>query len=171
MADHRKLAGYACPFNRSAFVDGVREVIAPDAFSQMLARNAMTGLVFGWHGGGVLAVAQLFADRYGLGFSALLDVERKDCRQYLAKVAGGEWSYCSVEFTKIEYEAVEIGDGQYLRRVTAAELNHVCVTGGNAVYRDTAVWIDDLPWLPADIQQLRTRHMIGRARASFGAQW
>lgn len=142
------IAGYALPWDRPAFVDGLEETCAPGAVSADSKHNVT--LLFGTHEEGRPVYAQtrdrslsLFSDDYGLAFSARLDDDLRHVPGALHAIGRGEVAQCSVNFKDMRRRS----DG----RVIWAQISHIAlVATGNAAYRDTGVWLRDQasdPWL------------------------
>ncbi|CAN7203484.1 HK97 family phage prohead protease [Rhizobium sp. LjRoot30] len=134
--------GYALPWDRPAFVDGLVETVAPCAVAAQTPRNIR--MLYGSHaeeGQRVYAqtrdgTLQFFQDDYGLGFYAALDDASPAVRSAARAIGSGMVSQCSVNFVNMSRRE----DG----RVIWAAIDHVALVAQGA-YSDTACWLADTP--------------------------
>lgn len=156
--------GYALPWDAPAYVDGLVETVAPMAVAADTARNIT--LLFGDHeseGRQVFAQTRsrsltLFADDYGLGFSASVDDETRGVRGLCAALARGSVTKCSVNFSAMHRR----DDG----RIIWAAIDHIALVHEGA-YEATGCWLGGQPDRdrPAGVQALAARHLQSRMDA------
>lgn len=135
-----KVQGYALPWDKPAYVDGLVESVAPNAVAADTPRNIT--LLFGDHatdGREVFAQTRdgslrLWSDDYGLAFSATLDTSRATARAAARSIAAADVSQCSVNFTGMRRRE----DG----RVIWGAIDHIALVWSGA-YADTGCWMED----------------------------
>ena len=166
------LRGYAVPFGQIAHVgDGKLEQFAPGAFDEMLSFGPVIDLRWDVHDDDAPKLANtavgslsLFADDYGLGFSATVSMKRLGigCLQAMMQRKNPK-SFCSIGGLTIKAshrEKVLIGTADV---VTSATIDHITICD-RPVYRASAVWPDHVPLddAPLRIQDLDSRWAEGR---------
>lgn len=179
------IRGYAIPFDRTMSIvgEGV-EVVDRKAFDAMLApKNSRVPLRWLEHDDDALQVASdvnsLFADDYGLGFSAVIDVRSK------AGQLSANWSVLSAmtrsakPLDQCSVGGLEIGEsradkihGIACRRIIKAKISHITICD-NAAYRQfTAVWRADvdLSAAPWRIQEMAVRWKNGKELSDLQAK-
>jgi hypothetical protein len=176
MNDFVQIRGYAIPFERTRFIatEGVVEVIDPHAFDDMLSRPLVVPVLWDSHGADApifANAATMFADDYGLGFAAMVDLRSQEGR------LSPNWSrlrsmtsrndpcdQCSVNLRIEKIERGRYGDDK-LQRVVRASIDHIAITRNAAYGTMTGAWpthvsISDAPWR---IQGMAARWNGGRA--------
>lgn len=166
------LRGYAVPFGQTGHVgDGRLEQFAPGAFDKMLSFGPIIDLRWDDHDDDAPKLAStavgslsLFADDYGLGFSATVGVKSIGIGRLQAMMQRkNPKSFCSIGGLMIKanrQEKVLIGTADV---VTSATIDHITICD-RPVYRATAVWPDHVPLdqAPLRIQDLDSRWAEGR---------
>jgi len=170
------IRGYAIAFDRMVNIAGLGlEIVDREALDAMLSpKNRRVPVRWIEHDDDAQQIASdvhLFADDYGLGFSAMLDVRSKAGRlsanwSVLSAMtrAARPLDQCSVgEFAIAESEADNI-QGMACRRVVKATIGHITICDNAAYGPHTAVWRTDvdLSAAPWRIQQMATRWELGR---------
>lgn len=155
------LRGYCIPFRQVALADGAYEFVEPGAFDRQVAGHHRAFINYRDHEAPPLArPLTLFADAYGLGFSVSVSADDWS-RMRWGVTKSGETNFCSVGFADWQVENL-IHDGQPYRRVTAATIEHVTITGPSAVYAGTGVWPAEVNGdMPPRLAALAARWEIG----------
>lgn len=179
MTQFATIRGYAIPFDRTMHIAGEGvEAVDRKAFDAMLAQtNLRVSIRWLSHDAGSQQVAsnvRLFADDYGVGFSATIDVRSTRGRlspnwAVLASMtrAANPTDQCSVGALEIAETTRDTICGIGCNRIVKAKFGHITICA-NAVYRDfTAVWRADvdLSAAPWRIQQMAARWDAGNAIA------
>lgn len=166
------IQGYALPFDRPAYVDGLEETVAPTAITAPTRQSANVTLLFGDHvteGRRVYAQTRdgtfrFFTDDFGLAFSASIDDDSPSALGLARAIGSGEVSRCSVNFTALHRR----DDG----RVFHARIDHVSLVVEGA-YADTGCWLANQPLneRPTHIREMAARYgesVIARTRQDQG---
>jgi hypothetical protein len=166
----RKVRGYATTFNQVGIVGKEFEQFLPRAFDRLLASTPRIDLRWSEHERSAPQLAStaegtlsLFADAYGLGFEALLDVDDLDNIGRLGAIVRREnpMAFCSVGGLIINNKR-SLSAGSYL--ITDATIEHITICDRTAVYQGSAVWAaGPLDLAPSKIQSLAARWATGRA--------
>lgn len=178
------IRGYAIAFDRPVHVAGEGlEVVDREAFDVMLSpKNRRVPVRWRDHDDTAQQVASdvhLFADDYGLGFSATLDVRSKAGRLnanwgVLSAMtrAARPLDQCSVGEFVIAESAAEDIQGMSCRRIVKAKIGHITICDNAAYGRLTAVWRADvdLSAAPWRIQQMAARWEFGNELAGMQAK-
>lgn len=178
------IRGYAIAFDRPVHVaDEGHEVVDRKAFDAMLSpKNRRVPVRWLDHDDTAQQVASdvhLFADDYGLGFSATLDVRSKAGRLnanwgVLSAMtrAAKPLDQCSVGEFEIAESATENVQGMSCRRIVEAKIGHITICDNAAYGRLTAVWRADvdLSAAPWRIQQMAARWEFGNELAGMEAK-
>jgi phage head maturation protease len=156
MYDFLSLHGYAVPFGQMVFVDKKFEMIERGAFAQMLdAPLPDISVRWSGHDDDAPELAhtkrnslQLFADDYGLGFRAVLDMRNSE------RGLSDNWarlgdisrrikpvSFCSINL-HVGKETCSPYLGHVLHRITDASIDHISLVSDPA-YKNTGVWLAD----------------------------
>lgn len=137
MANSVEIRGYAIPFLQAARCNGQIEFVDPRAFNSMLQRHHDTFLNFHSHDAEPLCRGvTLFADDYGLGFSANLPSATWDAIRWFVT---GTCEYASVSLVVEQTERDYLPDGKPAGRIVKATIEHVTITD-RPVYAGTGVW-------------------------------
>jgi HK97 family phage prohead protease len=131
--ENKNIKGYAAVFNSMSHdLGGFREVIAPGAFSEVLARGADVRLLYNHDDGAVMArtksgTLELVEDEVGLRIWARVDMADPDVQRVIPKMMRADVDQMSFAFTVEEDEWDESG-GYPLRTIrSVGELFEVSI--------------------------------------------
>jgi len=131
--ENKNIKGYAAVFNSmSQDLGGFREIIAPGAFSNVLARGADVRLLYNHDDGAVMArtksgTLELVEDEVGLRIWARVDMADPDVQRVIPKMMRADVDQMSFAFTVEEDEWDESG-GYPLRTIrSVGELYEVSI--------------------------------------------
>lgn len=131
--ENKVIKGYAAVFNSMSHdLGGFREVIAPGAFSEVLARGADVRLLYNHDDGAVMArtksgTLELIEDEVGLRIWARVDMADPDVQRVIPKMMRADVDQMSFAFTVEEDEWDESG-GYPLRTIrSVGELFEVSI--------------------------------------------
>jgi len=131
--ENKNIKGYAAVFNSMSHdLGGFREVIAPGAFSDVLARGADVRLLYNHDDGAVMArtksgTLELVEDEVGLRIWARVDMADPDVQRVIPKMMRADVDQMSFAFTVEEDEWDESG-GYPLRTIrSVGELYEVSI--------------------------------------------
>ncbi|MEQ1952486.1 HK97 family phage prohead protease [Mesorhizobium yinganensis] len=141
-----KVNGYALPWNRAIQIDGLWEMVRPNAV-RIDTRNVRLCFMHEGHDYPLAQTAngtlQLWNDAFGLAWAADVDDAVGWKRAALRTIGDGSTSDCSVNFTFLQCNE---RDG--LRVIEAADIDHVAVCARlNGAYGDEGAncWLEDKP--------------------------
>jgi phage head maturation protease len=169
------LRGYALPFAQSTLLAGscTYERFAATAFDRLLNRASPVAIRWGSHNedAPVLArtsdgTAGLFADEFGLGFWARVDVDRHwpKVREITQRV--NPVDRCSVGGLVIVASDQDRCLGAPRETVSQAHIDHIAIVDYSAAYKSTGVWpaSHDLEMAPLRVQEMAARWSHGHAQ-------
>jgi phage head maturation protease len=174
MSQSVTLRGYALPWNESVLLSsGTYERFAPRAFDHLLHRVSPVSIRWRSHDANAPMLARtsdrsarLFADDYGLGFEARIDMREHWDKLRAITQRNGPFDRCSIGGLAV----IASDRDRYLKSpretITHAHINHIAIVDYSAAYKATAVWPAerDLEHAPWRIQQMAARWSAGRAQ-------